>query len=48
MNWSMVPQATGRATIEVRTDPKDSSKKYNCLLYTSSLKQKKGHKRGKL
>lgn len=29
MNWNMVPQATGRATIEVRTDPKDSSKKYN-------------------
>lgn len=29
MNWQMVPQATGRATIEVRPDRDDPSKKYN-------------------
>lgn len=29
MNWQMVPQATGRATIEVRSDEKDPTKKYN-------------------
>lgn len=29
MNWSMVVGATGRATIEITTDPKDDSKKYN-------------------
>ena len=28
-NWQMVPQATGRATIEVRSDEKDPTKKYN-------------------
>ena len=29
MNWQMVPQATGRATIEVQADRNDPSKKYN-------------------
>lgn len=29
MNWTAVPGATGRATIEVTTDRNDSSKKYN-------------------
>lgn len=29
MNWQMVPQSTGRATIEVRPDKNDSNKKYN-------------------
>ena len=29
MNWQIVPQATGRATIEVRSDAKDPEKKYN-------------------
>lgn len=29
MNWNMVPQATGRATIEIRPDKNDPSKKYN-------------------
>lgn len=28
-DWNLVPRATGRATIEVRPDPKDLSKKYN-------------------
>ena len=28
-NWNLVPQATGRATIELRTDKKDPTKKYN-------------------
>lgn len=28
-NWNMVPQATGRATIELRSDKNDPSKKYN-------------------
>lgn len=29
MNWNIVPRATGRATIEVRPDKNDPSKKYN-------------------
>ena len=29
MNWQMVPQATGRARIEVTSDRKDPEKKYN-------------------
>lgn len=29
MNWNLVPQASGRATIEIREDKKDASKKYN-------------------
>ncbi len=29
MNWQMVPQSTGRATIEVRPDKNDPNKKYN-------------------
>lgn len=29
MNWNMVPQATGRATIEIRPDKNDPNKKYN-------------------
>lgn len=29
MNWQIVPQATGRATVEVRPDAKDPTKKYN-------------------
>lgn len=29
MNWQMVPQSTGRATIEIRLDRNDPSKKYN-------------------
>lgn len=29
MNWSLVPQASGRATIEIREDRKDPSKKFN-------------------
>lgn len=29
MNWQMVSQATGRATIEVSSDTKDPKKKYN-------------------
>ena len=29
MNWQMVPQSTGRATIEVRQDKNDPNKKYN-------------------
>ena len=28
-NWPIVPQATGRVTLEVTTDRKDSTKKYN-------------------
>lgn len=28
-NWSIVPMATGRATIEIRPDRNDPSKKYN-------------------
>lgn len=29
MNWQMVPQATGRAEIEITPDKKDPNKKYN-------------------
>ncbi len=29
MNWNIVPRATGRATIEIRPDKNDPSKKYN-------------------
>lgn len=29
MNWQMVPQATGRAIIEIRPDRNDPTKKYN-------------------
>lgn len=29
MNWQMVPQSTGRVTIEIRPDRNDPSKKYN-------------------
>ena len=29
MNWQMVPQSTGRTTIEVRPDKNDPNKKYN-------------------
>lgn len=29
MNWQMVPQSTGRATIEIQPDRNDPSKKYN-------------------
>lgn len=29
MNWGIVPQATGRATIDIQPDRNDPSKKYN-------------------
>lgn len=29
MNWNLVPRANGRATVEIRPDRKDPSKKYN-------------------
>lgn len=29
MNWNLVPRATGRATIEIRPDKNDPSRKYN-------------------
>lgn len=45
MNWNMVPQATGRATIEVKPDRNDPSKKYNHVKKFLP-KKKKGFKAG--
>lgn len=45
MNWNIVPQATGRATIEVRTDSKDNTKKYNYVKKWLP-KKKKDYKAG--
>lgn len=45
MNWQMVPQATGRATINYRTDKNDPTKKYN-QVKKFLPKQKKEFKAG--
>jgi len=45
MNWQMVPQATGRATIETRSDRNDPTKKFNHVKKWLP-KQKKEYKAG--
>lgn len=45
MNWQMVPQATGRAEIEITPDKKDPNKKYNHIKKFLP-KQKKQFKAG--
>ncbi len=45
MNWNLVPRATGRATVEIRPDRNDPTKKYNHVKKFLP-KQKKEYKAG--